>query len=95
MGEYKRKVARLMVDNKIKAVHDDDLLDLLNSLEVYEDVAKGRAICSFCSTGIDFDNLSGMFPIDGEVGFCCNSINCQLRLTGLSPREDKTDAFAQ
>lgn len=40
--------ADFVKDNEMKAVHDDDLVQLLNSLGVYENIIHGDYTCLFC-----------------------------------------------
>lgn len=39
------KGVSIMKENKVKAVHDDDLVQLLQSLNVYEDVINKKCKC--------------------------------------------------
>lgn len=82
-----------MVNDKIKAVHDDDLSDLLISLDVYSDFDAGTCACSYCGAQMNFSNLIGIFPHDNEIGFCCDKIDCRLMMMGFATREEKADAI--
>ena len=86
------KGVRFVVDSKIKAVHDDDLSDLLISLDVYEDIVNKKHRCLFCDVKINFSNLAGIFPHNNEIGFCCNSIDCRLNLMGFGAGKERADA---
>jgi len=94
MSQKEERTAKLMVDSKLKAVHDDDLSSLLISLNVYDDVCEGRCICHFCNQLIILDNISSIFPYENEVGFCCNTTECILNLMKLGTSKGKEHATA-
>jgi len=77
-------VANMVVDNKIKAVHDDDLFDLLTSLNILDDIREKRCFCYFCDKNISLDNLSSIFPVGGEIKFCCDDDDCVLEVMGIN-----------
>jgi hypothetical protein len=65
-----------MEKKTIKAVHDDDLEDVLKGLGIYNDFAYGKLKCAFCRDAITWDNLHSMFPYSGLVRCCCSKPNC-------------------
>lgn len=71
-----------MKNNKMKAVHDKDLENLLRSLNVYEDVIKGKYKCLFCNAVITFDNIDSIVPHDESVQFTCDKLECHQKLLG-------------
>ena len=83
-----------MVDSKIKAVHDDDLMNLLISLNIYDDVLNNNCTCYFCGAQINIDNLASIFPHDNEIMFCCDFKKCVFNLISLRNKEDSTHAYA-
>jgi hypothetical protein len=64
----------------LNAVHDDDLMDVLQELGVQEDFLHRRLRCAFCKTTITEDNLFSLFPDTGTVNFSCNKPECVKRL---------------
>ena len=69
-----------MKDNSIKAVYDTDLVALLTSLGVIDDVNTGKLRCVFCGKTIQIDNIDGIIPHNNEVVFSCNAPKCRLKL---------------
>ena len=67
-------------DNRIKAVHDDDLPSFLASLDILDDVDHGRAKCSFCGEIINRENIVAVLPMGGTIGFCCDKPLCYLKM---------------
>ena len=65
--------ANIMKNDEIQAVHDNDLKNLLKSLNVYEDVINNNYHCLFCDS---------IVPYDGEVQFTCDRSECHLKLLG-------------
>ncbi len=46
-----------MRKHRIRAVHEQDLEDLLNSLGLSESMAKGELKCGICGSIVNLDNL--------------------------------------
>lgn len=74
--------ANIMKNDEIQAVHDNDLKNLLKSLNVYEDVINNNYHCLFCDSIITLDNIDSIVPYDGEVQFTCDRSECHLKLLG-------------
>lgn len=83
MFNNRRLKAKLMEDNKLSMVHDDDLEKLLKSLGTYEDVKNKKKKCIFCESVITMDNIDSIVPHDGKVQFTCDKTECHARLIGL------------
>lgn len=75
-----------MEKNVIQAVHDDDLIKLLTSLDVYDRVKNGREKCLFCSETITLENMASVFPFNNQVAFCCDKNSCYNQLIKRSER---------
>ncbi len=72
----------IVKDNTMQAVHDSDLVELLKSLGVYDDVINGKYKCLFCNSKITLENIDSIMPCDGEVQFTCDNKDCHLKLLG-------------
>ena len=79
MEKSKRKT-RIMENNTIKAVHDDDIISLLRSLQLYDLVSDGKIKCAFCEGAITVDNLDAIIPDDGKIVLSCNNATCHAKL---------------
>ena len=69
-----------MQNSSLKAVHDDDLESLLNSLGYLEKVHNGNCTCNFCGNTITIENLGAIFPLCGKVCFSCGDALCMKQL---------------
>jgi hypothetical protein len=65
-----------MARDSLKAVHDDDLDELLKSLNVYNHFVHEKLKCAFCGDIITYENLHSIFPDSGSVKLCCNKPQC-------------------
>lgn len=74
--------AKIMIDNKMKAVHDKDLENLLKSLNVYDDVVNHKCTCLFCRNIITLDNIDSIVPYEQTVQFTCDNTDCHTKLLG-------------
>jgi hypothetical protein len=70
------KEVKLVSQDVIQAVHDDDLIVFLKSLGVYDKVINHEAKCFSCKQDVTLDNLQCVFPFDGQVCFCCSDDKC-------------------
>ena len=77
---FKMKGVSIMKNNELKAVIDDDLEPLLQSLGVYEDVLAGKSQCAFCNDILTIDNIEAILPIENEIGIICNRKACMAKL---------------
>ena len=67
---------------KIKAVHDDDLEELLESLGIKNKFEARELKCTFCQEIITFDNLHSIFPDSGSIKLTCSKSDCVKLLMG-------------
>lgn len=74
--------AKIMKNSKMKAVHDNDLKELLCSLGVYEDVVNGCYKCIFCGKKITIRNIDSIVPYENSVQFTCDEKDCHSYLIG-------------
>ena len=68
---------------RIKAIHDDHLFELLKNLGLYDNILKGLVKCKFCKEVITLENLSAIIPDSGNIGFACDSPKCLRKFNGF------------
>ncbi len=62
--------------NNLKAVYDDDLVNYLKSVGLYDAISSGSHLCKYCGKPITTDSLEVIVPKkDGPI-FVCNNKNC-------------------
>jgi hypothetical protein len=66
----------MLKHNRISAVHEKDLKELLESLNLLQEVNKGLIHCKFCGKKITLENLQCIYPKGNEIVFCCDNISC-------------------
>jgi len=71
---------KLNCDSEIKAVHDDDLDNLLQSLGILERINSGKIKCKFCGGVVTKESLHSLFPQSGDVKVVCKSPSCMKSL---------------
>ena len=62
--------------SNVRAVWDDDLVGLLQSLGVLDMLIEGQIRCAVCDRNVDLDNLGALFGEDEEVQVTCDLTNC-------------------
>jgi hypothetical protein len=60
----------------IKAVFDEDLIGLLESLGVLEAVNAGKYKCNECNCTITTENIGSLYKQGNEIKFKCSKIDC-------------------
>jgi len=64
----------------IKAVHDNNLIEFLKSIKVYDSIIKGEKKCKFCKNQISIENLYTVFPESGSIKFVCDKPECIAKM---------------
>ena len=62
----------------IKAIYDEELISLLESLGLSAEFDTGHLHCSICSEVITWNNLNIVYPESGMVRFICTNPQCAL-----------------
>lgn len=69
-----------MYKKDIKAVHDEDLEQVLKDLNILNDIKRGKKKCKFCGCIINMDNLQTLFPESGDIKLTCDKVTCLKKL---------------
>jgi hypothetical protein len=69
-----------MQKQPLAAVHDDDLVDFMEGLEIYDLFLRREVKCAFCKDTITWDNLHSFFPDSGAVKCSCTKPDCIEKL---------------
>lgn len=64
---------------KLNAVHKGELEEFLSSIDELETIRNGKAKCEFCGKKITLENIQTIFPMNGEIAYCCNSALCFIK----------------
>jgi len=68
---------------KIRAVHEDDLMEMLKSMGILEKVEKGEFVCVCCGETININNIEVFFLKHGEKKFVCSKSICISNISKL------------
>ena len=61
-----------MLKTNLNAVHDTDLIRLLEKLGLFDKLNNQQLKCKFTGTTITFDNLYSIFPESGNIKVVCD-----------------------
>lgn len=75
-----KKEPVIMKDNRIKAVIEDDLVALLVSLGVYDDILAAKVHCMYCNNLITPENIEAIVLVDHEIKIVCSEPQCRQKL---------------
>jgi hypothetical protein len=67
---------KLAARSSLHAVHDDDLVAVLEALGLARDFDGGRLTCKFCGDVITWSNLHSLFPESGDIKLVCSKPEC-------------------
>lgn len=68
-------------DNKqLNAVHESDLINLLERLGIKEKFENNRLKCKFCGDTINIENIYSVLPEAGTVNLICDKPQCITQL---------------
>jgi hypothetical protein len=73
-------------DQTVKAVYDDDLQELLESLGELKALQRGDLHCAFSGDVITTENLHAVFPHEGKIQFSCSRPDCVQLLMRMVAR---------
>lgn len=62
--------------SKIKAIHEDDLVDTLESLGILGKINKGQSTCYYCGEVVNIKNIEAIFSKNGKINFICSNPKC-------------------
>lgn len=60
----------------INAVYSEDMEEFLDSLGILDEIRQGRKACYFCHKNLNIEEIQSVFPFDGDIQLCCNSVKC-------------------
>lgn len=63
----------------LNAVHDSELISLLESIGELETIENGKANCEFCGKKISLANIQTIFVKNNAISYCCNSPLCFIK----------------
>lgn len=64
----------------IRAVHEQDLRELLEDLELSSILESGELKCAMCGCIITYDNLLCLYPEKEDIRVCCKKRDCYEKL---------------
>jgi len=67
---------RWLKREKIIAVHDNKLEELLSTMGLLHAVENGECHCSQCGIVITIENLGFLYPKEGKINFLCEKLSC-------------------
>ncbi len=65
---------------KIKAVHESDLVGVLQSLGVFDRINGGTEKCVSCGDTISLENIEAIFLNKGKIKFICSKNECVSKI---------------
>lgn len=61
---------------RMRFVHEEDLISLLNSIGITEQIEKGDYRCLYCNKEITFENLWAIKKKDKKICIVCSESEC-------------------
>jgi hypothetical protein len=60
----------------IHAIHDYDLENFLDSIDLLNSIKAKKIKCKFCKNIVTLDSLYSVFPDSGNISLVCNEDEC-------------------
>lgn len=79
-GLHPELLGEIAMEHRIKGVYDENLIEFLETIGIRKLIDAGEMHCYSCGRRVTLDNISVVFPHDGEVGACCDNAVCLERL---------------
>lgn len=61
---------------ELKAIHEEDLEDILKKLEQYDDFTNNKISCEVCKDVVNLQNIGSAKVKNGKLIFTCKKIPC-------------------
>ena len=67
----------IMIPKKeLEAIHESDLKEILESLNLSSDFNAGKSHCDICHDSISESNLGALISKNGNIYFSCSKLTC-------------------
>ena len=76
-----------MKRERLRAVHDHDLVRFLRSIGVHDDLVAGRIQCGFCGETATLESLAYVFPERDSITVSCNNPACVAKAALIPTQE--------
>ena len=60
----------------IKAVHDKDLVGLLEELKILENFKNHEVVCELCEKTLNPEDIGALYFENNQIKICCNVFEC-------------------
>jgi len=75
------KIKKQKDDSVLNIVHDDNLEELLDNLELLTPIRQEKVKCKFCKNPVKLDTINGIFPESNTIKISCNQPECVIALS--------------
>ncbi len=65
-----------MERHRLRAVYEDDLIKLLESIGIKRAIEKGELKCHVCNEVVTIDSLQAIIPLKKNIGVLCSKTTC-------------------
>ena len=76
ISDYLRKLKLRFSRQKMKVVHENDVISLFTSLKIFDKIEKGEIKCSNCNGTITIENFGFLTYKGGSIHLICNKLDC-------------------
>ena len=80
----------MMPNRVMNGIYNGALRKLLSQFGALDAFEGGQESCAMCGSGVNWDNLMGVFLDNGRVRFVCDDYRCYDRFEANSRRERVT-----
>lgn len=77
-------------ENEIKAVHEQDLENAIQTMGLLDELKAGKLTCKFCGTTITLENMHSILPHSQGFSFICDTPECVEKLMDYIEEQNST-----
>jgi len=64
------------MEKEILAFHEQNLEEVLQRLELFDDFRNRKLRCSVCNRILTKENFGCIYPEDNDIKVCCSNLKC-------------------
>lgn len=65
-----------MERHRLRAVYEDDLIKLLESIGIKRAIEKGEQKCHVCNEIVTIESIQAIIPLGKDIGVLCSKTTC-------------------
>ena len=78
-----------MRKHTVRAIHDEDLHEFLESIGIRQSIEAGRIPCHVCGQTLTIDTVQAVLPINNKIAAVCSQPDCIKKIEAVTRAHDE------